>query len=194
MPKNKAGLNPRQERFVLAYLACLNATQAAIEVGYRERSAKVHASRLLSNANVKAEIERRKQMSLAARAITKEQVISMILGLIERASKLKQSAGAIQAGLKGCELLAKHLGMFGDSKGLKRPLLQDNRLQIAIQRLIPSKSGANRLLVESATDLQPISAENADNVTPASVPQESTDVSVDNKAVTDAPDEGSVCQ
>lgn len=46
----------------------------------------------------------------------------------------------------------------------------------------------------SAPDLQAISTGNADNMTPASVPHESTEASVDNKQLTEQPDEGSVCQ
>ena len=45
-------LTPKQTRFVAEYLVDLNGTQAAIRVGYSAKTAKVQASRLLTNAAV----------------------------------------------------------------------------------------------------------------------------------------------
>jgi phage terminase small subunit len=47
-----SGLTPKQEAFCREYLIDFNGTQAAIRAGYAEGSAKVQASRLLTNANV----------------------------------------------------------------------------------------------------------------------------------------------
>lgn len=50
-------LTPKQEMFCREYLTGrLNATEAAIKAGYSRRSAKVTASRLLSNANLRLRI------------------------------------------------------------------------------------------------------------------------------------------
>ncbi len=46
--------NSRHERFCREYLTDLNGTRAAIAAGYAKKSAKVTASRLLTNANVQA--------------------------------------------------------------------------------------------------------------------------------------------
>src|SRR6476620_8976842 len=51
-------MNPRQLRFVDEYMKDRNGTQAAIRAGYSLKSAKVTACRVLTNANVKAEIAR----------------------------------------------------------------------------------------------------------------------------------------
>ncbi len=51
-------LTLRQKLFALEYLNDLNATQAAIRAGYAAGSAKVTACRLLTNANVQAEIQK----------------------------------------------------------------------------------------------------------------------------------------
>ena len=51
-------LTLRQKLFALEYLKDLNATQAAIRAGYAARSAKVTACRLLTNANLQAEIQK----------------------------------------------------------------------------------------------------------------------------------------
>lgn len=49
--------NPRRERFCREYVIDGNATQAAIRTGYSTGSAKVTASRLLSDVNVRRRIE-----------------------------------------------------------------------------------------------------------------------------------------
>jgi len=68
-------LSDRQQRFVDEYLIDLNATQAAIRAGYSPNGAKVQAVRLLSNANVAAQIERRKAKSANKLEITRERVL-----------------------------------------------------------------------------------------------------------------------
>ena len=47
-------LNPRQQRFVAAYLRCYNATEAAMAAGYSQNrpSAKVQGSRLMARRDI----------------------------------------------------------------------------------------------------------------------------------------------
>ena len=52
-------LTARRRAFAEQYLRDFNATQAAIRAGYAERSAHVQGSRLLSNDNVQAYIQKR---------------------------------------------------------------------------------------------------------------------------------------
>ncbi len=52
VPRHRANLNPRQERFVVEYLKDGNGTKAAIRAGYATSSAAVHACRLLKNETV----------------------------------------------------------------------------------------------------------------------------------------------
>lgn len=54
-PANK--LHQRRTRFVKEFLIDQNATRAAIAAGYSERSAKVTGCRLLTDANVRSQIE-----------------------------------------------------------------------------------------------------------------------------------------
>lgn len=51
-------LNARQQAFVEAYIkgGCKSATEAAVKAGYSPRSAAMHATRLLKNDKVRAEI------------------------------------------------------------------------------------------------------------------------------------------
>jgi phage terminase small subunit len=68
-------LTPRQRRFVLAYVVNPNAAAAARAAGYAHGSAKVTAARLLTNANVQAEIARRQAKVSSELEITAENVL-----------------------------------------------------------------------------------------------------------------------
>lgn len=52
MPTNARKLTARQSAFVAAYIVSLNATQAAKEAGYSEKTAKSQGQRLLTNVDV----------------------------------------------------------------------------------------------------------------------------------------------
>ncbi|WP_102029182.1 terminase small subunit [Salirhabdus sp. Marseille-P4669] len=92
-------LTPKQEVFVFEYLKDFNATQAAIRAGYRENSARITASRLLSNANIREEInEQRKKMAEELRhlflydAIVARQVMVDVLNDPEASNRDKITA------------------------------------------------------------------------------------------------------
>lgn len=68
--------NPRHKQFAAEYLVDLNATQAAIRVGYSPKTAKQQGSRLLSVADVKALIEEGKAIKLAGTEITADRVLA----------------------------------------------------------------------------------------------------------------------
>lgn len=57
--KRAQGMTARQRLFCLHYLKQLNSTQAAIQAGYSKKTAKAAGSRLLTNVNVAAEIQKR---------------------------------------------------------------------------------------------------------------------------------------
>lgn len=57
-------LTRKQQRFVSEYLKDLNATQAAIRCGYSAKTARVQASRLLTNAAIASEIADGQQKQL----------------------------------------------------------------------------------------------------------------------------------
>lgn len=59
-------LSPRRRRFVDAYARNGNGTRAAISAGYAPQSARVTACRLLTNANVAAEIDVLRRRRLTA--------------------------------------------------------------------------------------------------------------------------------
>lgn len=68
-------LNARQQRFVEEYLVDLNATQAAIRVGYSKKTAAEQASRLLTNVKIaEAVAEGRAKLSQRT-GITQDRVL-----------------------------------------------------------------------------------------------------------------------
>jgi len=69
-------MSPKHQLFVDEYLKDRNATQAAIRAGYSPKSAKVTACRLLTKANVKAEIARRAEEHARTAGI---QVVDLLL-------------------------------------------------------------------------------------------------------------------
>jgi phage terminase small subunit len=73
--KRRAGLNPKQERFVAEYLKDLNGKQAAIRAGYSEKTAESQASRLLSHAKVAAAVAAGQAKTAAKLEITKEMIV-----------------------------------------------------------------------------------------------------------------------
>lgn len=71
----KRKIEPRQWRFIEEYVVDFNGAQAAIRAGYSKRTAKEQATRLLTKAHVKAEIEKRKKAIAAKREVASERII-----------------------------------------------------------------------------------------------------------------------
>lgn len=129
-------LNAKQLMFCKEYLVDLNATQAAIRAGYSESTAKEQASRLLTNVNVKSEVQRLMDERSKRVQIDSDYVLSTIVETIERCrqnvkplsykngepvlteDKDGETAQAYSydtsAVLRGAELLGKHLKLFTD--------------------------------------------------------------------------------
>ena len=129
-------LTPKQWVFVNEYLIDLNATRA-YKVAYpnikKETAAAACASRMLKNANVKAEIDKRlqkieeesiadlkevlKYLTAVLRNETEEEII-MTRGVGEGVSVIERVMKKISAKdrLKAAELLLKRLDMMKDDK------------------------------------------------------------------------------
>jgi phage terminase small subunit len=71
----------RQAAFVREYVKDFNATQAAIRAGYSDRTAQEQSSRLLSNAMVKAAIERRLEQIVAIAEVDAAMVVRELLDI-----------------------------------------------------------------------------------------------------------------
>lgn len=77
-------LNPKQAAFVREYLVDLNATQAAVRVGYSEKTAKQQGSRLLTNADIRAAVDAAQQGRSERTKITADYVLENLQEVLER--------------------------------------------------------------------------------------------------------------
>ena len=86
-------MTERQENFCLEYAKCGNATQAYMASGYSVKdgkTAKVNASRLLTNANVKARIEELRAQIKSAKILTIEQRKEILTDIANDTESTKQ--------------------------------------------------------------------------------------------------------
>ncbi len=110
MTATNGGLNPRQQRFCECFVACGNATQAAKEAGYSDRTAYAQASRLLRNVKVDTRIRELQAAAAKRSEITADRVLEMLMDSYHDAKAAKQHGPAVRA----AELLGKYLAMFVD--------------------------------------------------------------------------------
>lgn len=132
MPK---GLNEKQKQFVREYLIDRNATQAAIRCGYSEKTASVQGCRLLTNAKIKAAVDKGQRKRAERTEIDQDYVIEAVVDTLERCQQARPvldrkgdqvyvegpegdivPAYTFEAGsvLRAAELLGKNLRMFTD--------------------------------------------------------------------------------
>lgn len=71
-------MDARRKKFIDEYLVDLNGTQAVIRAGYSEKGASVQGARLLANASIRAEIEKRKAELSQRTLITAERVVGRL--------------------------------------------------------------------------------------------------------------------
>jgi len=101
-------LSPIRARFVDEFVKEPVGAKAARKAGYKPDNAKVTASRLLTNGNVKAEIEYGLARVARKQEISAERVVQRLAHLSDRAEDAGQFGAAAQ-----CEVaLGKHLDLF----------------------------------------------------------------------------------
>lgn len=103
-------LNPKQQRFCEEYIIDLNASAAAVRAGYTEKSARVTASRMLTNDNIGLYIQELSAKHTENLGITADWVLSGIKELTERLVEMDDP----KAAYKGYELGGKYLTLFSD--------------------------------------------------------------------------------
>lgn len=140
-------LTNRQQTFVDEYILDLNASAACLRAGYRGPT-HVVGSRLLANANIKAAVAKKLQERQERTQITADSVLRDIERIKTDAMQPttdKEGKPAMlnhTAALRACELLGKHLGMFGDKLALTIESTPDEDLDSRIAELLVATSAA----------------------------------------------------
>lgn len=101
-------LSARRAKFVDEYILDHNASRAARSAGYAVSGARVTAHRLLTDANVIAAIEAKKEELAKQYGLNKSHIISQLLESIELAREKMDAGSMIRA---WCEI-AKMLGLY----------------------------------------------------------------------------------
>jgi len=78
-PTRMRGLTDKQRRFIDSYLAHLNGARAAREAGYSPNCARVTASRMLADANIREEIEGQMALTAEKFELRREHVLHELL-------------------------------------------------------------------------------------------------------------------
>ena len=102
-------LTEKQKRFCEEYLIDLNATQAAIRAGYKQKTAYSQGQRMLKNVEVQQYIQQLMQHRSEITGITAEDVLRELNAVAMADTEIKGSDK-----MKALELLGKHLGMFSE--------------------------------------------------------------------------------
>lgn len=123
-------LKKRYERFCQEYVVDYNGTQAAIRAGYKKKSARQQASRLLALEEVLTRISELQKDQLNRLALSQDYVVLQLLETYKccrepsPVMRYDPSTGDLEetgmyqfdskGALRALELIGKHLGMFSD--------------------------------------------------------------------------------
>lgn len=110
-------LTTRQRRFVEEYLVDFNGTAAVERAGYNTKYPNRLAYEMLQHPGIKAAIDQVTIERASESTLKPEYVINKIQRTIERA----ETDNNHNAVLRGCELLARSLGMFVERKEISGP-------------------------------------------------------------------------
>lgn len=100
-------LTDKQRKFIDEYLIDLNASAAYIRAGYSEKFANTHGSKMLQNATIKAEVDRRKAEASKIAGVTRDEIIADLKSIKDA---FKGYDKYPPHALKAIEILNKMLG------------------------------------------------------------------------------------
>jgi len=100
-------LTAKQDLFCREFIIDLNATQAAVRAGYSERTARITASRLLSNVNIASRINELKEKREKKVGIDAQWVLERAVELHNICVKEKE----YNAANKSLEIVGKHISV-----------------------------------------------------------------------------------
>ena len=105
-------ITPKQEKFCKEYLIDLNASKAYKRAGYDGKGAEVSASRLLSNANIKAYIAK-------LQCKVEEKFEIRLEDVLRRVQEHAMNADQDNIKIKAEDMLLKHLGAYTEKLEIK---------------------------------------------------------------------------
>lgn len=119
-------LTDKQKRFVDEYMIDMNAAAAYLRAGYdcNEATARANASRLLTNANIVAEIDKRQQKLQEDAGMSVKWVLEQYQTIINNNISVDPAVakGALDS-------VAKHYGMFKDKVEISGTLSVEKLLE-----------------------------------------------------------------
>jgi phage terminase small subunit len=77
-----AKLSAKQKAFVDEYIKDLNATQAAIRAGYKEKTARSQGARLLTNANIQGYLQKRMAEKEKKTIADQDEILSFLTSVL----------------------------------------------------------------------------------------------------------------
>jgi phage terminase small subunit len=118
-----AELTEKQRLFALEYLANgFKAKEAALKVGYKESTADVQASRLLSLDKIKNFILEQQKGVHKKKGLSHEYLVDNLMTILNEAMKPGQWKSPKNA-MKAIELLGKHINLFDADNRSKTPVV-----------------------------------------------------------------------
>ena len=113
-------MTPRQEIFCVEYLIDLNATQAAIRAGYREKTAYSMGQRLLKNVEIQSRIKKMRD-EYYDKTIMSAKEVEYLLSKAGR-GELKEEVVVVEGlgdGVSAAQIIKKHLSAKDRIKALE---------------------------------------------------------------------------
>ena len=106
----------KQARFAAEYLLDMNVTRPAVRAGYSRRTAKAQASRLLTNIDVKALVQRKQSLLARCVEVRREDILRGLLETIE----IARGQGDAQTMIRAAAEINKTLGSTRQKSALTR--------------------------------------------------------------------------
>ena len=130
-------LTPKQQRFVEEYLVSLNATKAAINAGYSEKTARQMGHKLLVNPLVEEAIRNGINKRSIRTLITQDYVLEKLKEIADTpAGDYEGSALKFGNKIRVLELLAKHTDLLNQKSGASGPNRGDDPLTASLKEWI----------------------------------------------------------
>lgn len=140
-------LNVRQRRFCEEYIISYNAADAVVKAGYRCKYPNRMGYQMLRNPGIRACIDQMTLQRADQSVVKPEYVVNKIVKTIEKA-ELDNNHNAV---LRGCELMARHLGMFIERQEISGP--NGNAIELkAVRDAADAFTSAVASLVERARE------------------------------------------